>query len=242
MRILKPLLCVREVKALPEVKHLPVSPGLPKAMGRHLVRSVSGILVGSLLMFGLFPALVVAQESNVPAAANLRIEVARANLELAEVELKLAEDFNREVEGVLMANVPKEDRDSYIRLRSVPDVIIERLRANVEIARQQVEHALMPSTGDVEKIRKKYAEQKIRLAEVNLNSLRNLRSKGLPVKEDELKRQELRLQLARLNRQLLDSPENLLEIVDSLQRQVDRLNEELIRQDQRLSALEDGGK
>jgi len=48
--------------------------------------------------------------------------------------------------------------------------------------------------------------------------------------------------LAKLNRQLLDSPENLLEIVDSLQRQVDHLNEDLIRQDQRLSALEEGDK
>ncbi len=202
------------------------------------VRSARVAIVCSLLLAGV----AAGQQSDARPAADLRVDVARTNLELAEVELKLAEDFNREVESVLLANVPPEDRESYIRIRSLPDVIIERLRSNVEIARQQVEQALMPSTGDVEKIRKKYAEEKIRLAEVNLGSLRQLRGKGLPVKEDELKRQELRLRLARLNRQLLDSPENLLEIVDSLQRQIDRLNEELIRQDQRLSALEDGGK
>ncbi len=183
-----------------------------------------------------------AASSTPPSAEKLRVELAQANLDLALVELKLAEDFNREVEAVLLTNVPEKDRASYIRMRSVPDVILERLRSNVEIARQQLNQALMPSTGDVEKLRKKYADEKIRLAEVNLTNLQRFQAKGLPVKGNEVKRQEIRIRIARLNRQLLDSPENLLEIVDSLQRQVDHLQEDLIRQDQRISALEEGDK
>jgi molybdopterin converting factor small subunit len=116
--------------------------------------------------------------------------------------------------------------------------MVERLRSNLEIARQQREQAKMPSTGDVEKIRKKYAEEKVRLAEINLAAMHKYKEKGLPVKDGDIKRLELKLRQAQLSRQLLDSPENLLEIVDSLQRQVDQLHEELIQQDQRLSSIE----
>lgn len=189
-------------------------------------------------MLGLFGSQLCGQDKETRANPNLRADLAQVGLELAEVELKLAEDFNREVEAVLLANIPKEDRDSYIRNRRVPDEMIERLRSNLEIARQQREQARMPSTGDVEKIRKKYAEEKIRLAEINLAAMRKYKEKGLPIKDGDIKRMELKLRQAQLNRQLLDSPENLLEIVDSLQRQVDQLHEELIQQDQRLSAIE----
>lgn len=192
----------------------------------------------ALLLWGSFSSSLCGQGNETKANPNLRAELAQVSLELAEVELQLAEDFNREVEAVLLANIPKEDRDSFIRNRRVPDVMVERLRSNLEIARQQREQARMPSTGDVEKIRKKYAEEKIRLAEINLAAMRKYKEKGLPIKDGDLKRMELKLRQAQLNRQLLDSPENLLEIVDSLQRQVDQLHEELIQQDQRLSAME----
>lgn len=195
-----------------------------------------------LLLSGSSLSALFGQESENKANPNLRSELAQVSVELAEVELQLAEDFNREVESVLLANIPKEDRDAYIRNRRLPDVMVERLRSNLEIARQQREQARMPSTGDVEKIRKKYAEEKIRLAEVDLATVRRYKEKGLPVKDGDIKRLELKLRQAQLNRQLLDSPENLLEIVDSLQRQVDRLHEELIRHDQRLSAVEDKDK
>lgn len=200
-------------------------------------QSVAGQTLAVLLLLAGMPLnLLCGQE--VKTNPNLRAELAQVSVELAEVELQLAEDFNREVEAVLLANIPKEDRDSYIRNRRLPDVMVERLRSNLEIARQQREQAKMPSTGDVEKIRKKYAEEKVRLAEINLAAMHKYKEKGLPVKDGDIKRLELKLRQAQLSRQLLDSPENLLEIVDSLQRQVDQLHEELIQQDQRLSSIE----
>ena len=201
------------------------------------IQSVAGHTLAVLLLLAGMPLnLLCGQE--VKTNPNLRAEIAQVSVELAEVELQLAEDFNREVEAVLLANIPKEDRDSYIRNRRLPDVMVERLRSNLEIARQQREQAKMPSTGDVEKIRKKYAEEKVRLAEINLAAMHKYKEKGLPVKDGDIKRLELKLRQAQLSRQLLDSPENLLEIVDSLQRQVDQLHEELIQQDQRLSSIE----
>jgi hypothetical protein len=201
------------------------------------IQSVAGQTLAVLLLLAGMPLnLLCGQE--VKTNPNLRAEIAQVSVELAEVELQLAEDFNREVEAVLLANIPKEDRDSYIRNRRLPDVMVERLRSNLEIARQQREQAKMPSTGDVEKIRKKYAEEKVRLAEINLAAMHKYKEKGLPVKDGDIKRLELKLRQAQLSRQLLDSPENLLEIVDSLQRQVDQLHEELIQQDQRLSSIE----
>ena len=201
------------------------------------IQSVAGQTLAVLLLLAGMPLnLLCGQE--VKTNPNLRAEIAQVSVELAEVELQVAEDFNREVEAVLLANIPKEDRDSYIRNRRLPDVMVERLRSNLEIARQQREQAKMPSTGDVEKIRKKYAEEKVRLAEINLAAMHKYKEKGLPVKDGDIKRLELKLRQAQLSRQLLDSPENLLEIVDSLQRQVDQLHEELIQQDQRLSSIE----
>ncbi len=200
------------------------------------------VLLAFVLFSSAVSGLLFSQDSEAKPAQVLRTELAGVSLELAEVELQLAEEFNREVGSVLLTNLSKEDRESYIRNRQLPQVIVERLRSNVEIARQQREQASSPSTGDVEKIRKKYAEEKVRLAEIQLETMRRYREKGLPVKDGEIRRLELKLQQAQLNRRLLDSPENLLEIVDSLQRQVDRLNEELIRHDQRLSAVEDSDK
>ena len=201
-----------------------------------------GVIIVWLMCAGAFDNPLSAQDSETKSAQNLRFDLANVGLELAEVELQLAEEFNREVESVLLNNISKEDRESYIRNRKIPDLIVERLRSNVRLARQRQDQAKSPSTGDVEKIRKKYAEEKIRLAEIHLAAKQEQKKKGLPVKDGEIKLMELKLQEAQLNRKLLDSPENLLEIVDSLQRQVDRLNEELIRHEQRLSAVEDSDK
>ena len=157
------------------------------------------VLLAFVLFSSAVSGLLFSQDSEAKPAQVLRTELAGVSLELAEVELQLAEEFNREVGSVLLTNLSKEDRESY-------------------------------------------AEEKVRLAEIQLETMRRYREKGLPVKDGEIRRMELKLQQAQLNRRLLDSPENLLEIDDSLQRQVDRLNEELIRHDQRLSAVEDSDK
>ncbi len=169
----------------------------------------------------------------------LKLEYAQLNLQLVETELKLAEQFNLELEAGIPTNVTAEQRSQILRGKQVTESALERLRSNVAIAREQLAQATTPSTGSPEKIRLRYAEEKIRLAKTKLDALQADKMAGKPVRELEITQLELKYKLAQLKLKLLGSPEYLLEIVDSLQRQIDQLGEEFMVHDQRISAIED---
>jgi hypothetical protein len=169
----------------------------------------------------------------------LRLEYAKANLELEENELRLAEQWNARVAETLPTGASKSEQELLLKMRQIPSAIMERLKSNVAIAREQLQQAMSPSTGATEKIRQRYAEEKVRLAEVNLAAMRADKARGLPVDPLELRRLELRHRLAKLKLELLSNPESVMEILDSLQRQIDRQTEQLMNHDQRITALED---
>ena len=93
-----------------------------------------------------------------------------------------------------------------------------------------------------EKIRQYYANEKKRLAKLRLELKKHQKADGLKMENLEITRLELQYRMAQLKLELLGSPENLLNVIDSLQRQLDQVNEELITHDQRLSAVEQAGK
>lgn len=170
---------------------------------------------------------------------DLKIEVATVNLKLADTELKLAEQYNREVTQALPATATEQERNTVKLIQQISESSMERLKSNVEIAREQLAQAVRPSTGSPEKIRKRYAEEKIRLAKVRLDAGQAAKADGLPVKDLEITRLELQYRLAQIKLELLGNPEHLLTLVDSLQRQIDHLSEELMAHDQRITAMED---
>ncbi len=171
----------------------------------------------------------------------LRLDYAMSNLQLAETELKLAEQFNKELADSMPSSIPRftdEFKQQILNKNRIADTTLARLKSNLQIGRVQFDLAKNPSTGSPEELRKRYAEEKVHLAKVKLDAVKAGKSAGKPVRDLEITRLQLMHQLAQLKLELLGSPENVLTLVDSLQRQIDQLSEEVLTQDQRITALE----
>jgi hypothetical protein len=169
----------------------------------------------------------------------LRLEHARLGLQLAEIELQMAEQFNRELEISIPSAITGKDREGILYMKRISANSIERLKSNVAIGKTQLELKSFPSTGNPEKLRIRYAEEKVRLAKANLDVAKGDKLRGKQVPELEITRQELKYQMALIDLELLGNTEHLMTVVDSLQRQIDQLREDMIRQDQRITAAED---
>jgi hypothetical protein len=189
------------------------------------------------------PSNLVGQDENSQpqekSASELRLEYARLNLRLVETELQLAQQYNRELSSKIPPGTSAAQRQKMIKMMQVPATAIARLNSNIEIGKLQLAEAESPSTGSPEKIRKQYAEEKVQLAKINLDAARANKAAGVPVRDLEIARLKLIYELAQLKLELIGSPENVLTLVDSLQRQIDRLSEEMLSQDQRITALEE---
>ena len=178
------------------------------------------------------------QQPNV-LAAELKVRYARLHLELVETELKIAEEYNRELIKSLPSTATAIQRQKMLAMKQIPKTSIARLQSNIEIGQVQLAHAESPSTGSPEVIRKRYAEEKVRLAKTKLDAAIARKAAGFQMRDLEITRLDLVYQLAQLKLELVGSPENILTLVDSLQRQIDRLSEELLSHDQRITGLEE---
>jgi endothelin-converting enzyme/putative endopeptidase len=90
-----------------------------------------------------------------------------------------------------------------------PKLAIERLRSDVEVANEQYNEATMASVGGADRVRQKHAEEKVRLAQVALEGGRKMYRAGA-IRELELKRLELKSELAKLNLELIHQPEKFV--------------------------------
>lgn len=160
-----------------------------------------------------------ADDSAEPSRYDLIVQFAKTNLELAEVELQQAVDINAQNAGV------------------IPRFTIERLRSNLAVAREQFNEATLASHGGLERVRLRHAEEKIRLAKLALDAGKKREADGL-ITALELKRLQLKYDLAQLSRTLIMNPENFVTLLHHLEGQVNRLGEEILALDQRISKLE----
>lgn len=174
-------------------------------------------------------------------AQELKVEHARLTLQLAQVELDWAEEVNRKLEQTLSTALSKTEREQILNMRKISNTSIERLKSNVSVGRAQLDLANSPSTGNPEKLQLQYAKEKIRLAKVNLDALKADKRDGKSVPTFELERAELIHRMAKIDLELLGNRDHLATLVDSLQRQIDQIREGMIRQDQRITAVEDLG-
>lgn len=149
----------------------------------------------------------------------LMVEYASTNLRLAEVELEYALEENAKNAGM------------------IPRITIERLRSNLSLARKQFEEATAASTGGLERIQLRHAEERIRLSKLDLQNGQRLYDEGM-VSALELQRLELKHDLAKLNLVLLKNPENFVTLLHHLESKVNRMGEEILMLDQRISKLE----
>jgi hypothetical protein len=150
---------------------------------------------------------------------DLLVQYAKTNMDLAEVELQQAVNVNAKTPGV------------------IPKFTIERLQSLFAVAKEQFNEATMASYGGLERVRLRNAEEKIRLAKLALDAGHKQKTDGL-VTPLELKRLQLKYDLAKLSRTLIQNPENFVTLLHHLEGQVNRMGEEILSLDQRITKLE----
>jgi hypothetical protein len=105
------------------------------------------------------------------------------------------------------------------------------------VAKEQFNEASLASTGGPERVRLVHAEEKIRLARIDLENGRRLRDEGM-VTALELERLKLKYELAKLNVVILENPDSFVTLLNYIEAKVDRMGDEILSLDQRISKLE----
>ena len=149
----------------------------------------------------------------------LMVKHAKAVLELAEVELEQALKLNKDGK------------------QHVPRLAVERLRSNLSVAQEQLKQAVIASTGGPEQVRIRHAEEKARLAKLDLDAAEKMVNNGT-ISKLEFRRLELRHELAELRLALLKQPGTFMTLMDSMDRKLDRFGEEILELDRRVTKLE----
>jgi hypothetical protein len=120
---------------------------------------------------------------------------------------------------------------------AVPRITIERLRSNLAVAKEQYDVAIATSIGGAERVQLRNAEEKIRLAKIDLEVGVKSRKQNM-ISALELERLELKYQLARLNTEIIKNPDNFTTLLHYIEAKVDRMGEEILSLDQRITRLE----
>ena len=190
------------------------------------IRLLPPILTGRNLFDGLnlFDGdECIGQESEEPRSANwqyeLSVKYAETRMQLADVELRHGLAMNRKILG------------------AVPQFTIERLRSNLAVAKEQYDAAVATSIGGAERVQLRNAEEKIRLAKIDLDTGQKLRKENL-ISDLELERLKLKHELAKLNVVVIKNPDSFTTLLHYIEAKVDRMGDEILSLDQRITRLE----
>ena len=166
------------------------------------------------------PASASTAQRNSGAGEGLEARYARTSLRRATLQLEQALEENRRMPGLYS------------------DPLIERLRQNVQVAEQQLEHALRPEKVDRHEVHVRSAEAALRMAESELRHAEELRRR-LPrsYTDNDLERFRLSVEIARLRLERARDPETFASPQAHLQWQVEDLRQELLDLRLRLEEL-----
>ncbi len=147
----------------------------------------------------------------------IAVRYARASLELAKIELKKLVEQNKKVP------------------RAVPAILVERAKMNVKVAEAQLEQAVGPSAAGTANVHIRYAEERVRVAELEFEKAKEARRRNPDaVIELEVERLGLVAETARLRLAMWRDPVYLPSLLDQMQWQLDRLSEEIIELNKRV--------
>lgn len=147
----------------------------------------------------------------------LTLQYAKTKLELAEIDLQNALTMGE-------AN-------------AIPGLTVERVRSSLAVAKEQYHQAQLASNSGAQRVRLRHAEERLRLADVQLAAGRRLNKSGT-ISDLELRRLQLKSDLAKLHLTLLQRPGNAASQMQYMQDQIDRFGEEMLLLEQRMARLE----
>jgi hypothetical protein len=147
-----------------------------------------------------------------------QIQYAQSYLELAKLELRIAEDHKT----TLSNNAAQQKRNM------------------VKIAEEQLRVASLPiGEGDTVPVRMRYAEENAKSSRQEyLNALSSTKESRFAFTDDQLERLRLKAEVARHRLSVMTNPIHLMSLLDHMHWEIDRLNEDLIMLQARIETLE----
>ncbi|MGE5192216.1 MAG: hypothetical protein ACM3U2_06895 [Deltaproteobacteria bacterium] len=187
-----------------------------------MTRIQIGAAAGFCAMIGVIAGAAQQQRGAVPEEP-VAVRYARASQELAKIELKKLEEQNKRVP------------------RAIPAIIVERAKINVKVAEAQVEQAIGPSAAGTVNVHIRYAEERVRVAELEFEKSQEARRRNPDaISELEIERLGLVAETARLRLAMWRDPVYLPSLLDQMQWELDRVSEEIVELNKRLEKDEWG--
>ncbi len=181
-----------------------------------MTRIQIGAAAGFCAMIGVIAGAAQQQKDVVPEEP-VAVRYARASLELAKIELKKLEEQNKKVPRV------------------IPAIIVARAKMNIKVAEAQVEQAIGPSAAGTANAHIHYAEERVKVAELEFEKAREARQKNPDAVIDlEVERLGLVAETARLRLAMWRDPVYLPSLLDQMQWELDRLSEEVLELNKRV--------
>jgi len=148
---------------------------------------------------------------------SVEVRYARSLLRLAQLDLKQLEEEDQRV------------------ARVVPDMEVDRARMRVKVAEARLDRALAPSKEKKAGAQVRYAEERARLAEADLEDAKKVRQKRPDAISDlELEKLTVNAEMARLRVALWREADDLPSQLDQMQRQIDLLSDEVVETNKKI--------
>lgn len=167
--------------------------------------------VASLLVWAGFEALASPRQTGDTNDESLEVRYARTALRLAQIEVEELGRENSRVPGV------------------IPEMMLERARAGVQVAEAGLKRALAPSDEKGKSVHTRFVEEQARLAEQNLKNAENARrDHPESISDFEMERLRVAAEHARLRAALWRDTEGRPLNVDRIERELEQISNELI--------------
>lgn len=183
---------------------------------------------------------VSGQDTKVKSDRNLKVELAEVVLNLAQLELQQAEQFNRDIAVNIENRLTLDDasKSRMLATKQLSKETMERLTSNVAVATAALERAKSPEDIDSEDLLLQHAAENVRLCKARWDQAKVVASTNQAQGQVNLERARLRHQEAVLRYELLQQTGGLDNAVESIFLRTNRLSEEHIALEQRVATLE----
>ena len=151
---------------------------------------------------------------------DLLVRFATAKRDLAKIELKRA--------------VAKKE--------AIPAFTVARLRSQVSVAEEHLRQTTVAATGGAEAVRRRHAEEQVRLAKMEFEAGKKLRTRTSNFSDLDLASLKLKYEVAKLKVELIDNPATYMTLMDSMEQRMDQFSEEILTLEQRIARLENPGR
>ena len=168
------------------------------------------------------------------------------DLSQASVDDKPPQEIQRELVvqfAVAKRNLAKVELERVLsRGEAYPKFLAARLKAQLNVAEEHLRQTVVAASDGATEVRRRHAQEQLRLAEVELNAGRHLMQTTSDFDELDLRRLALKKEIASLKIELINNPATYLSMMDAMEARMHQFSDEILSLEQRIARLENLGR